>query len=205
LDSADAVLEHNISTPKEDSEMGMKTIKIDDIDFQGDETLVVKYTGQVKRADAAEKALEKAVAEHKDALSKLEAERDIAKDRAHKAEEDLKKAKADAIDNKRLDEMVKVKLLIMDAADRAGVEIKDDMADLDIKKSVITAVFPKAKLDGKDEAYISARFDSAVDTMESRTVAGEYHQTENRTDSIAARKRIIELNRRLSNGEKAEV
>jgi hypothetical protein len=212
LDSADAVAVLDInSTPKEGSEMGMKTIRIDGVDFQGDETLVVKYTDQVKRTDTAEKALEKAVAEHKDALSKLEAERDTANDRADKAEEELKKVKADSADGKRLDEMVKAKLAIMDAADRVGVEIKEDMSDLDIKKAVITAVFPSAKLDGKDETYLAARFDSAVETLEShadgesRVIAGENPIVETRTDSTAARKRMIELNRRLSNGEKAEV
>ncbi|MDR2150119.1 MAG: DUF2213 domain-containing protein [Spirochaetaceae bacterium] len=210
LDSEDAVLEHTISTSKEDNKMGMKTIKIDGVDFQGDETLVVKYTEQVKRADAAEKALEKAATEHKGALSKLEAERDTAKDRADKAEEELKKSKADVTNSKRLDELVAAKLALLDVADRAGVEIKADMSDEDIKKGVITAVFPKAKLDGKDETYISARFDSAVETVESRAdgesriVAGEHHQPETRTDSVTARKRMIELNRRLSTGEKVE-
>lgn len=211
LDGAYAVLEHNILSPKEGSEMGMKTVRIDGIEFQGDETLVVKYTEQVKRADIAEKALENANADQKAALSKLEAERDSAKDRADKAEEDLKKAKAEAIDSKRLDEMVKAKLLIMDAADRAGVEIKKDMSDIDIKKAVITALFPKANLDGKDETYISARFDSAVETLEdyadgeSRSVSGENYHSDHRTDSDKARERMIELNRRLSNGEKTEV
>jgi hypothetical protein len=88
------------------------------------------------------------------------------------------------------------------------VEVKDDMADLDIKKAVITAVFPKADLKDKDEAYISARFDSALEMLEShadgesRAVAGDVPHTETRTDSESARKRMIELNRRLSRGEK---
>jgi hypothetical protein len=212
LDSADAVLENIISTtPKEGKEMGMKTIRIDGVDFQGDEGLVIKYTAEVKRADAAEKALEKSKADHAAALSKLEAERDTANDRADKAEANLKKAKEDnAIDEKRLDELVAAKLAILDAADRAGVEVKADMSDGDIKKAVITAVFPTAKLDGKDETYIAARFDSAVETLESRAdgesraVAGEHPQAETRNDSAAARKRMIELNRRLSRGDKAE-
>jgi hypothetical protein len=60
------------------------------------------------------------------------------------------------------------------------------MADLDIKKAVITAVFPKADLKDKDEAYISARYDSAVeilenrDDSESRAVAGEVPTAESR-------------------------
>jgi hypothetical protein len=211
LDSADAVLEDN-STPKEGSEMGMKTIRIDGVEFQGDEGLVVKYTAEVKRADAAEKALEKANIEHKDAFSKLEAERDTAKDRADKAEADLKKAREDtALDEKRLDELVAAKLAVLDAADRAGVEVKADMSDADIKKAVITAVFPTAKLDGRDETYLSARFDSALEVLEerndgeSRAVAGEPPtKGETRIDSASARQRMIDYNTRRSRGDSKE-
>jgi hypothetical protein len=88
------------------------------------------------------------------------------------------------------------------------VEVKDDMADMDIKKAVITAVFPRADLKDKDDAYVFARFDSALEMLEnrddgqSRAVAGEIPSTEPRADSVSARKRMIELNRRLSRGEK---
>jgi hypothetical protein len=207
LDSADAVLDTN-SMPKEGNEM--KTIRIDGVDFQGDEGLVLKYSELVKRADSAEKALTEAKADHQKALSKLQADCDTAKDRADQAEASLKKAKAAALDPKRLDEAVKAKVALYDAADRAGVEIKDDMADADIRKAVITAVFPNAKLDGRDAAYIEARFDSAVETLEkhadgeSRAVAGDNPTAETRQDSAAARQRMIEFNRRLSRGEKEE-
>jgi hypothetical protein len=141
----------------------------------------------------------------------LEAERDTAKDRADKAEAEAKKAKEDAakaVSSDRVKAAAKEMAALYDAADRAGVEVKDDMADLDIKKAVITAVFPKADLKDKDEAYISARYDSAVEMLEnradgeSRAVAGEVPTAETRTDSKAARDRMVELNRRLSRGEK---
>jgi hypothetical protein len=208
LDSADAVLEINM--PKEGKKMGMKKINLDGVEYEGDETLVVKFTEQRKRADVAETALEKERADHKAALSKLEAARDSHKERADKAESDLKIVKADALDPKRLDEAVDAKLVILDAADRAGVEIKADMSDADIKKAVITAVFPTAKLDGKDEAYIEARFDSAIETLEkhadgeSRIIAGDNPKSESRTDSVSARQRMIDYSRRRSRGEKVE-
>jgi len=118
LDGGDAILENKISTPKEGNEMGMKSIRIDGVEFQGDEGLVVKYTDQRKRADQAEEALEaaqKAVKDaekvHKDSetglkeqISKLEADRDSNKDRADKAEAEIEKLKKDATDSKRLDE-----------------------------------------------------------------------------------------------------
>ena len=72
------------------------------------------------------------------------------------------------------------------------------------------AVFPQAKLDGKDDAYLTARFDSAVETLEiradgeSRVVAGEHPRAETREDAAAARQRMIEFNRRTSRGQKTE-
>jgi hypothetical protein len=151
--------------------MGMKTIRIDGVDYQGEETLVLKYTEQQKRADAAEKALEKAAAEHKAAISKLEAERDTAKDRADKAEKELKEAKALAADPKRINEAVKAKVILMDAASRADVDVKDGMTDVEIKKAVVLAKFPVAKLDGKDEVYINARFDAALEALDNESDA----------------------------------
>jgi hypothetical protein len=195
--------------PKE-GKKNMKTIRIDGMDFQGDEGLLLKYSEAVKRADHAEKTLEETKADHQKVLSKLQAERDTANDRADKAEADLKAAEAAAIDPKRLDEAVKRKVALYDAAERAGVEIKDDMADADIRKAVIMAVFPQAKLDGQDETYLEARFDSAVETLEknadgaSHVVAADNPTGESRTDSAAARQRMVELNRRLNRGEKEE-
>jgi hypothetical protein len=180
------------------------------MEYDAPEGFISAYVSMKEKADSADKALAKERDDHKAALSKLEAERDTAKDRADKAEADAKKAREDAaISPDRVKAAAKEMAALYDAADRAGVEVKDDMADLDIKKAVITAVFPKADLKDKNEAYISARFDSALEMLEShadgesRAVAGEVPATEIRTDSVSARQRMIELNRRLSRGEKA--
>jgi hypothetical protein len=186
-------------------------IRLDNgIEYEAPDGFVTAYVTLKEKADNADKALTKEREDHKAALSKLEAERDTAKDRADKAEADAKKAREDAaISPDRVKAAAKEMAALYDAADRAGVEVKDDMADLDIKKAVITAVFPKADLKDKDEAYISARFDSALEMLEShadgesRAVAGDVPVAETRTDSVSARQRMIELNRRLSRGEKA--
>jgi hypothetical protein len=211
LDSADAVLEINKS---HEEGKCMKRITVDGVDCEVDDLVAKRIADLTKKADAADevnKTLEKERADSKAALSKLEAERDSANDRADAAEAEAKKLKADALDPKRLDEAVAAKMAIYDAADKAGVEVKDDMSDADVKKAVITAVFPSAKLDGKDEAYLSARFDSAVEVLaeradgESRAVsAGTSPHTEVKTDSASARKRMVEYNMRRSRGEKVE-
>lgn len=50
--------------------------------------------------------------------------------------------------------------------DEAALEKIDGMTDLDIKKAVILAREPKANLDGKSEAYLDARFDSATENLD---------------------------------------
>jgi hypothetical protein len=179
------------------------------MEYDAPEGFVQAYVSMKEKADNAEKGLAKKREDHKAALSKLEAERDTAKDRADKAEAEAKKAKEDAVVSpERVKAAAKEMAALYDAADRAGVEVKDDMADIDIKKAVITSVFPKADLKDKDEAYVSARYDSALEMLEnradgeSRAVAGEVPSAESRADSEAARKRMVELNRRLSCGGK---
>jgi hypothetical protein len=172
LDSADAVLliDQDHHTYQEDKTM--KKIRIDGVDYDGDERLIQFYQEQKSRADSAEKALETAKTDHKSAFSALEADRDTYKDRADKAEKELKEAKALAADPKRLDEAVKAKVILMGAADQAGVEVKDGMSDIEIKKAVVLAKFPSAKLDGKDEVYIQARFDAALEALGDEADAG---------------------------------
>jgi hypothetical protein len=213
LDGGDAA-QINIPSGKprgdKDLEVKMK-IRLDNgLEYEAPDGFVQAYVILKERADNADKALAKERDDHKAALSKLEAERDTAKERMDKAEAEAKKAREDAaISPDRVKAAAKEMAALYDAADRAGVEVKEDMADLDIKRAVITAVFPKADFKDKDEAYISARYDSALEMLEnrddgeSRAVAGEVPSKETRTDSVSARKRMIELNRRLSSGEKS--
>jgi hypothetical protein len=200
--------------PEEGKNMGMKKINLDGVEYEGEEKLIQFYQDQKKRADAAEKDLEKARTdgvEAKTAASKMEAERDALKDRADKAEKELKEAKDKALDPKRLDEAVNARIVLFDAAERAGVEVKDGMTDLEIKKAVITTMYPSAKLDGKDEVYIAARFDAAVENLdahadgESRAVfGGGVSPASSRNDAAVARQRMIENLKARSRGEKAE-
>jgi hypothetical protein len=141
----------------------------------------------------------------------MEADRDSHKDRADNAEKDLKEAKALSADPKRIDEAVQAKVILMDAANRAGVEVKADMSDTDIKKAVITAMYPTAKLDGRDEVYITARFDSAVEDLDSRAdgesravSGGSLPPASNHADSAAAYRRMVENLKARSMGKTTE-
>jgi hypothetical protein len=217
LDSGDAVRidikpgETGRTQPKVQEENIMKYRLDNGMEYEAPDGFIQAYVTLKEKADNADKTLAKEREDHKAAISKLEGERDGAKDRADKAETEAKKAKEDAaLSPEKVKVAAKEMAALYDAADRAGVEVKDDMADMDIKKAVITTVFPKADLKDKDDAYISARYDSALEMLEnrddgeSRAVAGEIPSAEPRTDSASARRRMVELNRRISRGEKAE-
>jgi hypothetical protein len=192
-------------------DMTMKYRFDNGMEYDAPEGFVQAYVSMKEKADTATAradAAEKAVGDNKTNLSKLEAERDTAKARADKAEKDLKEAQNALDDPKRLDAAIEEKLALHDAAKKSGVEIKNDMSDLDIKKAVILSAFPEAKFDGKDETYITARFDATVELLKSRIdgasriVAGENHNGKPRRDSKTARNDMIEKLYRQTNGLK---
>ena len=142
----------------------MDKIHLDGADYQAEPQVIAAYNKAVDRADGLEKELEKLRNDSKAEAEKLtakisatEGERDSFKERLDKAEAEL---------------AAKAHLDILGKAAAAGVEVKADMADADIKKAVIGKVFPSAKLDGKDEAYIDARFDCACETIAMQKEAG---------------------------------
>lgn len=161
MDSGAWVLDSNNNINKGGNEL-MKTIKLDGVEYQAEAPVIAALTKAQERADKAEKDLET----FKTDLSKITADRDTQKDRADKAEKDLKDLKDAGPDQTRIDQAVDAKIRLLKGANLAKVEIKADMKDVDVRKAVIQAVFPSANLDGKDEIYVQARFDGAMEVLE---------------------------------------
>lgn len=198
----------------------LRKINLDGIECQADEEVLHALNMEKTRADQAEKDacetkktmdkkvadMEKKVTEFEKRISELEAERDSAKEKADSAAAELEKVKADSADPKRLDEAVKAKIELLHNAEKAKVEVKEDMSDLDIKKAIITSQFPKANFDGKDDVYIEARYDSAVEMMVEKNDSTIRQVTsnlppENRADENDARAKMIQ---RMKNHGKEE-
>ena len=220
-DSEDAVLE-DIMVTKIDggTKMSLKKIKLDGIEYEAEESVIKALNAEKARADAAEndacetkKSMDKKVAdfekkvtEFEKRISELEAERDSAKEKKDAAEAELAKIKADAADPTHLDAAVKAKIELLHNAEKAKVEVKEDMSDMDIKKAIITSQFPKANFDGKDDIYIQARYDSAVEMMVEKNDAAIRQATsdtppETRVDENDAREKMIQ---RMKNHGKEE-
>ena len=187
-DSEDAVLEDIVLYKNKKNDGGndmLKKVNLDGIDYEAEETVIKALNSEKARADKAEKA-EKDACEEKKAMDKkvsdledrnkelekrisaLEAERDTAKEKADSAEKALEEAKKTALDSKTIDATVNAKMELLRNAEKAKVEVKADMSDMDIKKAVITSAFPNAKFDGKDDVYIQARYDATVEMLEAR-------------------------------------
>lgn len=165
-------------------------IRLDDADAilvsdeKENKTDIVKeeIMAEEKKADTSEvkDAVKEAITEVKvdelqakiDALTTekttLEAERDTLKDKVDSLEKkvgELETAKMD-VDGKKTD--IKRLIKLIDSARLAEVEVTDAMSEIDIQKAVIVKIFPKANLDGKDEVYINARFDGAMEALENK-------------------------------------
>ena len=212
-DSEDAVLE-DIVTKTDGGETMLKKINLDGIEYEAEESVIKALMSEKARADKAEKEkedacgekktmdkkvadMEKKVTEFEKRISELEAERDSAKDKAENLEKDLEKAKADSADPKHLDEAVKAKIELLHNAEKAKVEVKEDMSDMDIKKAIIASTFPKANFDGKDDVYIQARYDATVEMLcekndgKTRQVTSDL-PPENHADENDAREKMIQ-------------
>ena len=220
VDSEDAVLEDMVIKSDGGTKMELKKINLDGIEYQAEESVIKALNAEKTRADKAEKdaceekkTMDKKVADLEDKekelekrISELEAERDTAKEKADNAEKELEKVKADSADPRHLDEAVKAKLTLLHNAEKAKVEVKEDMSDLDIKKAIITSQFPKANFDGKDEVYIEARYDSAVEMISEKNDSTTRQFTsdvppETHADENDAREKMI---KRMKNHGKEE-
>jgi len=143
----------NNNNPKPRSRFMAKK-RIDGIEYEADQQVINHLDRETARADQAERDL----TTKNDQLDKAEAERDSAKDELDK----LKKGRQDEIDK-----AVKARIdLERTATPFLDKESKvDSMSQKEIHLAVIAKAFPEAKLDEKSDAYIEARFDSAIEIL----------------------------------------
>lgn len=220
-DSEDAVLEDIVVKKQDGGNDMLKKINLDGIDYEAEETVIKALNAEKARADKAEKdacgtkkELDEAVANAKKAkdelekkISEIEAERDTQKEKADSLEKEVAELKASNLDSKVIDAAVNAKMELLTIAKKANVEVKADMSDMDIKKAIITSVFPNAKFDGKDDVYIQARYDATVEMLEERNDAQTRQfisdlPPESHADENDARNRMIE--RMKNHGQEAK-
>lgn len=175
MDSADSDIKsfgYQINQQTEVKPM-LKKIKLDNgIEYEAEEKVIDALHVAKTSLDEANKKLGE-VDTLKKEKSELQAKHDTLEDENKKLKEGIEKVKKD--DPKRIDEAVKARMELLDAAKKAEVEVKENMSEQDIKKEVILKAFPNAKekLDKADEAYVDARFDSAIEHFDSTNKVDE--------------------------------
>jgi hypothetical protein len=140
----------------------LKKFKIDGVEYEAEAPFITAYSRMDKELEALKADNEKLVT----ANATLEAERDTAKDDAEKLK--LEAEKKSDTDPEVIESLVRQRIVVLDAAKRAGVEIKKEDTELDIKKNICSSVYPqsKEKIDAADEQYVNARFDGALEHLD---------------------------------------
>ena len=155
--------------PNKEPRMGMKTLHLDGKDYQAEAEVIQALDESKVRLDAKEKDLVQ-VRQDLEAVKKtqsaLEAERDSLKERLDAAEKSLPD---------KVQAGIKAHMDLADKARKAGVEFHADSDPRAVKKSIILSKFPKADLTGKDETYLQARLDAAMDVIDSQAENASRH------------------------------
>ena len=155
---------------------------------------------KIKLDGQQEHEVPEAVKVHLDGLdakiASLEAEKSTLAAKADSASEELAAVKAEAKSKEdgfqaRVDAAVEAKLHMASVATKYAVDAAGD-----IRAQVIAKAFPKANLDGKDEAYVTARFDAACEVLDALHGDGTQQQLQQlqtpkedgiKADSVEAR------------------
>lgn len=151
MDADDAILVNKVEEDHMAEKVDELAQKLDDVTKQN-EALTKTNTELTAKVDglAADKTA-------------LEAERDTLKDKVDSLENKNKELEAKIVDETEINKRVATRVALIDQAKDLGVEVKIDMAEMDVKKAVIMKIFPKAVLEGKNDAYIDARYDAAIE------------------------------------------
>lgn len=178
MDSAAAVMvdpqNPNDGHRADRSNSNMKTFNLDGANYEADEGFIAAFQSLRNDKDTVsenlDEALEKLDAKKQEMdakqaeYDKCKAELDAKKEELSKLQNELKTMKDEA--PKQLDAAVQARVALVDTAKLAGVEVKPDTASIDLMKAVVLKVSPSAKLDGASDAYLQARFDAAVETLQ---------------------------------------
>lgn len=132
----------------------------------------IQYDAAPEVANALEKAKVATTEKQKQlddaavAYQKIKSDMEVLQGKHDVIADELKKAKAhnDSLD---ITSLVKARVKVLDSArdilTEKEAEKIEDMSDLEIKKTVVKAMLPNINLDGKNDLYIEACFDTCLD------------------------------------------
>jgi uncharacterized protein len=171
------------------AEKVLRTINLDNVEYQAEDAVIEAYKKSKEHADSLQVKVDSLTAEK----SAIEAEKDTFKEKTESLTKEISDLKAKAVDSAEIDTRVKARLTLLATAAKAKVEKVDGLDEKGIKVAVIMATSPKANLDGRDDVYIQARYDLAVEALDAEVA-----------ESDAADKAARELNGDAAGGANAD-
>lgn len=155
----------------------LKNIKIDGVDYEAEAPVIQALTRLREENEKLKKDSLNEIEKSKKDSVVLIAERDQLKEEVEQFKKDAEEFKKS--DPEKLEKAIQIRLVVLDAAKRSGVEIKSDMSESDIKKEVVMSLYPssKEKMDKADEIYINVRFDGALERLDE--IGEEQKETNN--------------------------
>ena len=158
----DSEKEPTISKPNKEG--NMPKVHIDGVDYTIEDQAVASHIGNLTSDLAkADSALEQEKADHSATKAQLDAR-----------SEELDAIKADAETEEEFQKRVDARVSLLAKATKVcGEDVKTDASDLELKKAVILKVSPKADMEDKNEAYINARFDMALESFEDKGIISQ--------------------------------
>jgi hypothetical protein len=172
MDSMDAIRIDNIKKSRGNT---MAKVKINDVEFEADIRVAEEFNVMKKNNEDLEVKIKDKDIE----FSKLQANHDSLDEKLKTANDEIEKLKKETMDETKIQEAVKNRIALVDVAVKQKVEIKEDMNDSDIKKAIILKAFPNANLDEKNNDYIDARYDSAIELLAEKVVNDNKEKTLN--------------------------
>lgn len=152
-----------VSMHRRDDHMDVKlrTVNLDGVDFQAEDKVIEALQSAQAKATAVEAKVDALGAEK----TRIEAERDALKEKHDALELKNKELLASRLDEAEIEKRVNSRIALRLVAEKAGVAVTDGMDETAIKSAIITAKYPKVKLDGMTPEYIQARYEIVVEDM----------------------------------------
>lgn len=187
LDSDDAIqhIGDQKQTKKQSKqEKNMVKHNLDGIDYE----CSPEIRNYVIKSDSKIESLNNDIKGLKDSNSKLQAKLDTANEKL----EEAKKVDHKAEISKGVKSRMELERVANDRLDKDFIKEIENKSDEEIKKAVILKVSPEAKLDGKDLAYIDARYDGALETkVEKGDSVGDQLSAMHKKDNNDSGKRAL--------------
>jgi len=182
LDDASAILDDgeinldeivfNDESKQRKKEGVMPKIKLDGLEYEVDPALAQSFKAEMNtRVDEAKEKMVKEKDEEMEMKKKKDKEKmDELQAKLDAANEALEKAKSEKMDQAQLNEMIKARTTLLDAAKPlVSKETKlDDMTDAEIRAEVVKQNCKVDEEQLKSEVYVQARYDGIVETKKTK-------------------------------------